>query len=100
MEEGSEEVRAREDGESKERDKEDVEVEGRIENEASSEENSDEDEEEEKGGGPIKAIIDLLQLAAPILEDLSDVRRRKKGEISKFLISRRLVVILLPTLSA
>ncbi|XP_043796503.1 uncharacterized protein LOC122716962 isoform X2 [Apis laboriosa] len=72
--EGSEEVSAREEGkeeaeESKE--SEDVEdVEGGIENEASSEENSD--EEEEGGGGPINAIISLLQLAAPILEDLSD----------------------------
>lgn len=33
---------------------------------------SQEDEEEE--GGSIQAIIDLLPLAAPILEDLSDVR--------------------------
>lgn len=54
------------------------EVEGGTENKsndenASSEENSDEDE---KGGGPINAILDLLQLAAPILEDLSDVRKR------------------------
>lgn len=78
--EGSEEVSAREEEEVKEsKESEDVEdVEGGIENEASSEENSDEDEEEEGGGGPINAIISLLQLAAPILEDLSDVRTKKR----------------------
>lgn len=76
----SEEVSAREEEEAKEsKESEDVEdVEGGIENEASSEENSDEDEEEEGGGGPINAIISLLQLAAPILEDLSDVRTKKR----------------------
>ncbi|XP_017798442.1 PREDICTED: uncharacterized protein LOC108579389 [Habropoda laboriosa] len=37
---------------------------------ASSESDYDDDSEEE--GGSVKALIDLLQLAAPILEDLSD----------------------------
>lgn len=92
--EGSEEVSAREEEEAKEsKESEDVEdVEGGIENEASSEENSDEDEEEEGGDGPINAIISLLQLAAPILEDLSDVRT-KREEISKFLTSRHLAYL-------
>lgn len=63
---------------------EDVEIEGGTGNmsnneNASSEENSDEDEDE-KGGGPINAILDLLQLAAPILEDLSDVRTERKRD--------------------
>lgn len=34
----------------------------------------EEEEEEEEEGGSIQALIDLLPLAAPILEDLSDVR--------------------------
>lgn len=34
----------------------------------------EEDEDEEEEGGSIQALIDLLPLAAPILEDLSDVR--------------------------
>lgn len=33
----------------------------------------DEDEDDEEEGGSIQALIDLLPLAAPILEDLSDV---------------------------
>ena len=71
-------VGAREEDESKEGDNGDREG---IENEASSEE---ENSSEEGGGGPIKAIIDLLQLAAPILEDLSDVRRRKEEKFHNF----------------
>lgn len=34
----------------------------------------EEDEDEEEEGGSIQALIDLLPLAAPLLEDLSDVR--------------------------
>jgi len=34
----------------------------------------EDDEDEEEEGGSIQALIDLLPLAAPILEDLSDVR--------------------------
>ncbi|KZC04344.1 hypothetical protein WN55_02705 [Dufourea novaeangliae] len=44
----------------------------------SDESDYDDDDDDEEGGGPIKAIINLLQLVAPILEDLSD----KKSQIS------------------
>ncbi|XP_076760960.1 uncharacterized protein LOC143429310 [Xylocopa sonorina] len=38
----------------------------------SSSSESDYDDSDEEGGGFVKALIDLLQLAAPILDDLSD----------------------------
>ncbi|XP_053999913.1 uncharacterized protein LOC128887735 [Hylaeus anthracinus] len=58
----------------------DVETNGGDENNGSKENSSDEsgdssdydDDDEEEGGGSVQAVIELFQLAAPILEDLSD----------------------------
>ncbi|XP_078049205.1 uncharacterized protein LOC144476323 [Augochlora pura] len=70
-EDKSEEDKSDEDEGSKPKD----EVESDEDNGGSSESSSDESDysdEEDEGGGSVRALINLLELAAPILEDLSD----------------------------
>lgn len=47
-------------------------------NRFSTSQDDDDDDDEEEEGGSIQALLDLLPLAAPILEELSDVINRDK----------------------
>ena len=44
------------------------------------------EEDEEEEGGSIQALIEILPLAAPILEDLSDVSKHKLVHIDNYTV--------------